>query len=274
MNKNKLWFREEDSGGGSGGNAPESRGAGVFDGGGSPDPTPAATGETPATTTPPAPAFDAKAVASELGAVIKDALKPVEGERQKLTPEEARKLLKVWEPDDDFIKRFGNIETQKAAIIEMRDAMLVQFDTLGQMRLNELGQSLEGKFKPAFEYVTKAEQRERDQDFGKAYPQLADEKLKPIVTAVANQLKAAGTKYENEKAHFDAVASGVEAVLKISNPDFKLTVSAGSTPADKTTSRPANALVPSTQGSGGGGSGDRSTAPPTKRGLAVFEGMK
>lgn len=269
MNKLKLWFREEDSGGAGGGSVPESRGGGVFD-------TPVESGEPQGEVskekeTPAPPAFDAKAVAAELGEVIKGAMPKPEAPR--LTAEEARKLLKVWEPDDEFIKRFGNIETQKAAIVEMRDALLLQFDTLAQMRMNERDTALEGKFRPAVEYATKAEQRERDRDFGTLYPQLADPKLKPITTAVADQIKALGTKYANEKEHFEAIANGVEAVLKISNPDFKLTVSSGSSPAEKkTTSRPANALTPSTQGSGGGGSGGKTEGAPVKRGLAVFEG--
>lgn len=214
-----------------------------------------------------APQVDAAALAEKFGEQLKGVLGERKEQQKELTPEEARKLLKFPEIDEEFMKRFGDIATSKAALEEFRDKILTHIHTVNGMTRREMMDEMDGKFKPALEYVTKAEQRERDADFDKTYPSLAKPELKPIIKAVQESLK--NEKFSDEKAHFKAVAEGVAAVIKVHNPDFKL--SDGSSPSKKTNDQSAGGITVTTGGSGGGGGGGGDQGPKKPRGVAVFD---
>lgn len=264
MTKEKMFFREENAGGEGGGEG--ERGAAVFE-----EPGAAHVEKEVVVEDKPAGGFDAEAFSKTFA----DTIKPMFESRQqqeepKLTPEEAKKLLKVWEPDDEFIKEFGNLETQKAAIIKMRDGLLAQFDTLSQYRLQELQKQVEGKFNPAVDFITRHEAEQRQARFDAKYEALAKPELRGLLTAVADGLAKEKPNYKSEAEAFDALAKAVESVIQQSQPDFKL--SAGSTPAkpaEKT--RPNNGIPVITSGSGGGGGGNRTSAPAKPRGQAIFD---
>lgn len=291
--ENRIWFLDEPTDGGGGeGEGDVSRGTAVFSqtpktGTGErplPEPKPkgeekpvAGSGEPPAVDkpvdTPSAGTVDAAKLAKELGTSIAAAFKEGKAEdKPQLTPEEAKKLLKVWEPDEEWYKEFANLDTQKGAVSKMRDALIAQADTLAQGRLHETRTALEEQLKPIIEYVQRQQDREAEQEFGKLYPQLAAKEFKPLIYAVANELKSKETKFESQEDLFKALANGVESVIKQTNPEFKLT--AGSTPV--TTTKPkgqnANAIPTVTPGSGGGGGdkgGSGKVAKP--RGLSIFD---
>ena len=273
--RNRLWFLSPDEGGGEGGNGGEGngggRGAAVFDddtGGGDGG---SGGGEQP-TPEPKTNVVDAAALAKEFGNQIAGVLgnqQQQQGQpKRDLSPEEIKKLLKVWEPSDDWLKKFGNLETQKDAILEMRDGLLQQFDTIGQMRLQETVSGLEGKFSPALEYVTKAEQRERDQRLAEKYEFLGKKEIKPLVAAITSQIEKSGQKFANEDEHFDAIAKSVEAVVKSTNPEFSL--AAATTEKKQNNNSQRSGLPVTTHGAGGGGGG-RTPAPAKSRGAAVFD---
>ena len=100
-------------------------------------PTQADVSPTPAPT--PAGGFDAKELAKQFGEQLKGILpaQQAAAPRPELTPEQAKKLLNVWEPDDNFLQEFSNLETQKVAFAKMRDGMTKQMLTIVQSLMGE-----------------------------------------------------------------------------------------------------------------------------------------
>jgi hypothetical protein len=269
ITKDKMlrFFDEPEEKGGGGGTA-------VFDeptagGQGS---TGTATEETPEAK-PAASMVDAKQLAQEFGGQLREFAQTVTTAREekKITPEEAKKLLRIWEPNEEFVKKFGNLETQLPALVEMRDGLLTQFDTLGQHRLREAMTEMEKKYAPALEALQQMQHEQRETRFNSVYPQLAKPTLKPLLQAVAQKMVDGGKKFDDEGAMFDAIAKEVETVIKETNPDFKLEKTSGSSPAkDKT--KITNSIPVTTSGAGGGTGtrgGDKTANKP--RGVAVFD---
>ena len=226
--------------------------------------------EEPKVEIPPTTTVDAKALAKEFGEVIGERFQaPKEKEEKPLTQEESEKLLNVWKPTKEWIAKFGNLETQEEAIKEMRDGMVKHTDTISQYRLREQRQELEKKFEPVLQYIQEVKERETKERFDKTYPQLADPALGPLLESVTTKLKETGKKYSDEKLLFDDIAKGVEAVVKVTNPEFKL--STGSTPAEKKPRSQTSGGIPVTTPGAGGGSAAKTTTTNKPRGLAIWD---
>lgn len=257
-----------DEGGGGGDEGDLSRGAAAFepegggDGGGQQnEPTPP---------TPPPAVLDPKEFAKEFGNVLGEHFKTQEDRtKPPMSPEEAKKLLKVWEPDEEWYKKFDNLESRKDAVIAMRDGLLQQFDTLTQARLEQVLKSVEGRYNPALEMVQRITHEQRQARFDGTYPQLAKPQLQPLIEAVAGKMVEAGKKFNNEPEMFDAIAQEVEKVIKETNPNFKLEKSSGNGAG---ATKPAGSLPTVSRGAGGGtGKESGGNTPTKKRGLAVFD---
>lgn len=241
------------------------------DAGGAPDPTPTPT---------PTPAFDAAALgktfaaelATHFGKQAPVSAQP-EPKQQPLSPEERDRLLNVMQFDDGFLQKFGNIETQKEAFAALRDGLIKHADTLAQVRMNLMQQAMEKQFEERFGPIQSHFERQQaeaaEQRFATSYPQLAVPAFKPIVDAVANQLISSGAlQGKTEKEAYSALASGVSAVIKQSNPAFELTTEASaSQPQRKKTQANPNAIPATTPGGGGGGGNGNSGAPQKAKAL-------
>lgn len=252
--KNRIMFLDEPSeGGGGSGGAIETLGpidAGVTE---VPESQGSQGTQTEAAPVTPTSNVDAKALAQEFGSALREhlsATKPGETEKP-LTPEEAKKLLQVFEFDDTFLKDFANVETQKSAFERLRDGLIRQSDVLIQARLNEEIRRLRASYDPVVQSFERAQGEARETRFNTTYPSIGTPALKPIVAAVAQSLRDQGKTYNDEKSMFDDIAKGVEAVIQQSNPAFKLPTApaAGATK----TQAPASAIPVTTPGSGGGG---------------------
>ena len=195
-------------------------------------------------------AVDLDALAAKFGDVVKSALpKPDVKAAPQLSPEEAKKLLNIWEPDDEFLNKFGNLETQKDAILAMRDGMTKQFLTIVQHMLQEQKQEFTGRYEPLLSGREARQQERVMNDFNTEYPALAKPELRPLISAVAQGL--ANRKFADQSEGFAELARGVEAVIKSHNPDFTLNgAQASSTKQDGQRPR-----VPVTTGGSGAGSG-------------------
>lgn len=291
--KNMMFFDAE-TGGGEGGGAPApsgeaglTRGAEAFE----PVPTKITTSErplpgekppVPAQTEPKpgeegasVPAFDPAKFAQEFGATLGATLKPViEQGRQAappMTPEEARRLLNVWEPDDAWYAKYDNLDSRKDAVAMMRDALIKQADTLAQYRMQEMIDNLKREVMPHLQSVAEMSNRQREERFHATYPQLSHPELQPLVSAVSQDLVARGQRFRTEGEVFAALAKGVEAVIKVNNPEFKLEATPNGAPSS--TEGRGGRQIPVTTPGGGGGTGRREggqqTAKP--RGLAIFD---
>lgn len=223
-------------------------------------PTPAEGVSPEATPTPaaaPAGGFDAKELAKQFGEQLKGILPQAQpAARPALTPEEAKKLLNMWEPDDNFLQEFGNLETQKTAFAKMRDGLTKQMLTIVQSLMSEREQQFEQRLSPIQEFYAQQQERELQSAFAQAYPALAKPELAPLVQTVASSL--AGKQFASREAGFEALAKGVESVIKAHNPEFTLTAAK----AAQTSQGRQATRMPVTSGGAGGQGG--ATAAPTK----------
>lgn len=188
-------------------------------------------------------------------------------EAPPLTPEEAKKLLRVWEPDDDFLAKFDNLETRREMLLKLRDGFVGQGDAIAQYRLQEAIQGIHQQYAPVLSYVQQQMVERQEQEFYTEYPVLKNEKLKPLIMAVAKDMQARGEVSADSKENFKRLAAGVESVIKVSNPDFTL-----KTPASSTSSPTRNSAgrIPSTTSGSGGGGGGKAPAPTGPRAIQIL----
>lgn len=181
-------------------------------------------------------------------------------QRQPLTPEqkaELRRQLKFFEPKPDFFQRFNNMETQAAAFNEFLEAYNEQMYNMMESFFGEREQGIAQRYDPVVQQLKKMQEDAQLSRFDAAYSQLADPNLRPILKVVAQSLKSqidAGqrTAFNSEGELFKALATGMEAIFKTQDPNFKLT--AGSTPATP-------GIRPAPQrGGGAAGGGNKSAA--------------
>jgi len=273
---NKLMFLEGDMGGGDGGGGDGggdvSHGAAVFEGdpagpGPSEPQTPTAPRE------PSSPTVDARALAQEFGSVIGQHFQPQAPPQRQITPEEARKLLNVWEPSNEWLAKYDNLETRTNALAELRDGLIRQADTIAQYRMREMMDGMQQTYAPVMQYMQQQEARAGEWRFKQAFPDLGHENFRPLLFAVSQNILAQGVPFRSEQELFTAIANGVEAVIKVNNPDFKLGNGSGNpAPAQRKQGRPAPGAIPVTSpGSGGGGGVRGGQGPPRPRGLAIFD---
>lgn len=218
--------------------------------------------------------FDPTKFAKDFGTTLSEQLKPILAKNEpapKMTAEEARALLKIWEPGDEWYKKYDNLETRKDAVAEMRDALMTQADTLNQFRLREAMADLRKEFMPGLASVQETANQQREQRLHTSYPTLSKPEMQPLVTAIANDFVAKGQKFANEAELFKALATGVEAVMKVSNPEFKLETATNGNGQQQENGRSGRSLPVSTPGGGGGtGRSESGSKPEVKRGIAVF----
>lgn len=216
--------------------------------------------EAPAATAPAqaAPVVDAKAFASELV----QGLRPQEQPKQ-MSPEEARKLLNVFEFDDSFFEEFSSLDKQKAAFERLRDGLIRQADTIAQIRMQELREGLMSEMSPALSYVQQQRVESRQRAFEKAHPELAKPEYQNVLNAAAQGLL--GQNFKSDAEMFKALAESATQLIKSANPNFEV---GGEAP------RPSSS-IPVTSPGGGGGGGFRTTpAQNTKsNALAILGGV-
>jgi hypothetical protein len=261
MNSRNLFFNVDDGGAGGGPTAD------VFDGGETPSTeveTPPATPEVPPSSTP---AFDpnkfAQDFAREVGAVVRST---PQQQPPPMTQEEARKAMNFFEFTPEFFVQLDNLDTRQKAFETLRDGFIRFADSITQARLHDMQEALEKKYGPVLEFKDTYEAERRETRFYSAYPGLKEPKLRSLIAAVAGDLKARGAVYGSEEEQFKALASGVEAVIKVHNPAFTLNGAAGA--GQPQTPRGG---IPVTSPGSGGVSGSKGAGPAKSKGLAIFD---
>lgn len=222
--------------------------------------------------TPPTTTVDAAALAKEFGTVLSEHFKKEEPPTKKiddLTPEEAKKLLNVWEPTKEWQTKFDNLETREAALAEMRDGVVKHTDTITQYRVREAMTGMNAKIDPVLAFIQSQQNEQAETRLKTRFPDLAKPGMDDLISAVSAGLIKQGKKYEKEDDLFGDIAKGVEKVIQIHDPKFKL--STGSNPEIKPKTKPANAIPVTTSGSGGGTGGGGGEGPAKPRGIAIFD---
>lgn len=205
--------------------------------------------------------FDPQKMAAAFAEGLKTAgfvPQPKVDDQPKLSPEEAKKLLNVWEPTKEWQTRYDNLETREKAIQEMRDGVIKQSDTITQYRMQQFEQKMQAQYAPVQQAIAQQQAEAVEKRFDSSYPDLAKPELKPLIGQVIAGLSAKQVfKPGDEAGNFKLVAQAVESVIKVANPNFKLTPK-GSTPTGQPKNN--NALRPTSSGSGGG-TGGKQAAP-------------
>lgn len=221
--------------------------------------------ETETETEKPDHGFDHEALAKHLEPVLAKlvpARTEPKQEEKKWTPEEAKKMLNIFEPDDEFVSKLNNVETAKEAITILRDALTKQNITIVKMMMEERFGQFDGKINPLLQAHQEAQAKAVQDKFDSAYPQIADPAYKPILTAVLTSLAQSGQKFDSQEKLFAAAAKGVEAVIQKHDANFKITG------AKAPTTKPGNpnALPVARPGAakGGGGQKAENTGTQTK----------
>lgn len=215
--------------------------------------------------------FDPSKFAKEFGQSVAESLKTTVGapREPEMSKEEAAKLLNIWNPDDAWYASYDNLETRKTAVEQMRDGLIRQADTIAQLRMQEALDSLREEYAPKLSMIEEQTTRQREERFHGSFPQLKNPGLQPLISAVTEDLVKQGKTFTTEGEMFKAVADGVAAVIKVTNPEFTLET-AGSTPAN--TGRNTNTIPVTTPGAGGGTGRSTGAAKDTaKRGLSIFD---
>lgn len=228
--------------------------------------------QVPAHDEPKPPGFDPSAFAKEFGASVAESLKSTVAApaAPPMTKEEASRILNVWEPDDNWYTQYDNLQTRKDAIASMRDGLIRQADTIAQLRMQEELSKLREEYAPKLSLIEEHTNQQREGRFHESYPQLKNPGLQPLINAVTEDLVKQGKTFTSESEMFKAVANGVAAVIKVTNPEFNIEETAGSIPANIGRN---NNQIPVTTPGAGGGTGRTTAAPKgqSKRGLSVFE---
>ena len=165
-----------------------------------------------------------------------------------MSAEEAKKLLNIWEPTKEWQTKFDNLETREAALTEMRDGFQKQVDTISMARFQEMQSQIDARYAPLLRHIQQQETQAREARFNTRYPDLANPKLRPIINGVMQQLIAQKASFKNENEAFVALATNVEAAIKIYAPDIKLKGAAA--PA-----KSSGSTIPVTTPGAGGGAG-------------------
>jgi hypothetical protein len=261
IDKDKWLMMAEDDGGGGGGGGEESRGTAVFEeAAGSPESVGAP--ESVEAKPEAAPMVDARHLAHEFGNVLGQHFK---APPKEVTVEEAKRMLNVWEPTPEWIAKYDNIETRNQALAEQRDGLIRQADTIMQYRMREMMGQMQERYGPVVEYMQQNEARAGEYRFAQSYPQLAAPGLRPVLFAVSQNLLQQGVQFRSEREMFEAIARGVEAVVKVNKPDF--TLGNGGRPPTR-----GGGIPVTTPGAGGGSDAGGSGASVRKpRGLAIWD---
>lgn len=262
--KNRLWFFEEpdDKGGGE-----ESKGGAVFDDAAGSESASKKEDEK-VETPPPTANVDLEKFADILAEKFKPA-EPVTPTVDKMDPAEAEKLLNVWKPTKEWIAKFGNLETQEAALSELRDGFIKHGDTISQFRMRELQKAIETKYEPVLKFMESYQEEQATKRFNSKYDQLSDPALRPVIDSITEKLGKAGKKFDSEEKLFDAIASEAEKAIQSINKDFKLTV--GSSPTTTKPKSSSSGGIPVTTPGAGGSSATKVEKAPVRRGMAVFD---
>jgi hypothetical protein len=141
-------------------------------------------------------------------------------------------------------------------------------DTITQYRVKEAMTGMDAKINPVLEFIKNQQNEQAETRLKTAYPDLAKPGMDDLISAVSAGLVKQGKKYEKEGDLFGDIAKGVEKVIQVHDPKFKL--STGSNPA-KTKTKPANSIPVTTSGSGGGTGGGGGEGPAKPRGIAIFD---
>lgn len=267
-----MWFLEGDKdGGGDGGDDssvadilgepsdtnddgdPNDDGSGGDDANGEPKPKAGA----PAT-------VDIEALTKSFGDVIGQHFQKVSAQNEPkppaLTADEAKKMLQLFEPDETFLKEFGDLATQGKALVKFRDGILRTAYIMAEMQRQQMEQTMEGRFTPIQSMLEAQSKQALVKQFDDSYPQLANPALRPLLDSVATSLGTAKKLGNDPQKNFQLIAEAAEAVIKATSPEFKLEPKGSATKKPATQTRSGGIPVVTQGGGGGGGGSSRNDA--------------
>jgi len=212
----------------------------------------------------PVPAPTVQLTAADIAAAVAAAIpqqQPVApAPAPKMSQEEINKLLKKPEIDDAFLEKFGNITTQKEALLDFAERVAAHAEARAQLHTYGELQRLQAQFAPSLKAAEELAAKQREDAFYREYADLDKPELRQVVNALAPTILSS-KKFASQKEAFESVAKGVERLIQSTTPTFKLNAKGA-----KTTN--PNALPTQSAGTGGGGN---ASAPAPRKGPPGIE---
>jgi hypothetical protein len=222
-------------------------------------------GNPPSNAAPAVPSFDPRAIAQELGNVLTEHQKQNESQRPK-TPEEIvalKKELRIWDPTDEWLTKFDNMDTRKAAITEMRDGLFGQAFEAARRYYAEREEAILSRMSPLEQHYQKAANEQIMSGIYQGAPEL--KQYQPVVDRVIAHLQISGQRFNSVADLTTAIRKGVEEVVAIGTPGFKLS-------PEQTTNKPGSIPATSSGSGGGGGRQTNSASAGKPRAVQLLEG--
>lgn len=250
----RLMFNAPDDNGGGGDDLPGA--TEVLNGNGASGGTPSA--DPAAQKASATPSWDPNALAESFaGALQKAGFNP-----QQQTPaapqptqEEIDKALKKWKFSPEWFQQVGNPETQQSAWEQYHNGTVEHLDTIMQARLMQMQQQIMQQFSPVMQYYQQQQAEHHWTAFGTKHKELSNPALRPLLTAVMNDMNGGGFKASSPEHYYDELAKRAERVIQATNPQFKLGAQASTNNGQSRGSGSIPVTTPGGNSAGGGGSG-------------------
>jgi hypothetical protein len=164
--------------------------------------------------------------AAEIAAEIAKINPPQEAPQPRMTEDELKEYLQVYEPTEDYVNAFQTAiiseestpEDRQRALIGLRDGFMNQATRAAELMMEEKLQEMEQKLAPANNYAQQAQAEQLWNDFATKYPALKEHEQ--MVDMVSTSLVASGYKPASQDELFGKVAEGVTGLLQKTNPNF------------------------------------------------------
>lgn len=164
----------------------------------------------------------------EIAEAVKHSLPQPEYQAPRMTDEQLREHLQVWEPDARYVDAFRTAIVDEEATPEdrinafnvMRDKMVNQAVRGAELLIEEKLRAFQQQVAPATQYAQQAQAEQAWNDFASAYPDLKDHH--ELVDMVSTNLMTAGYRPKTKDELYQKVAEGTVGLIQKFNPDFSL----------------------------------------------------
>lgn len=196
-----------------------------------------------------------------------------EAAQPRLTPEEVRKRLNVFEPDPAFVRDLlglpedalpETIQKRMALFNQLRDGLTKQAFTAAQLTFQQELSKRDTQLQELERFRQQEESKAIRRDFNELYPTFKSKKYDKILRICAGEME--GQSFRDNDSYFHALAKNAAEALRDLDPDFELSESEETQPKRQSQSNGNRPRLPRSGGGGGGGaSRDRQPASTAER---------
>ena len=183
---------------------------------------------------------------------------------RQYTPEEVKRLLNVFEPDDAFMERLSNPASAKEAVQEMLAGQAKHFNTVLQLERQAMLDEVNRDYSPVKQQLQQQAAAKAEAEF---YSEFKDLKGREELTTTVMQALHARGAFQGQGATKikQLIAGETRTILK------KMGVSAGTSQSNGTQTTPSQRPAPATLSNGSQGGAGRGGSPAATGTSAVLQ---